>query len=345
MTNVFVYEFVTGGGLLGRSDDNALRTMAAEGAAMVRSLVADFACLPQVRTSWLGDGRLPLDLPGEGRLVHSADEHVLAFDELAAAADWTVVIAPELDGHLLDRCRAVLAAGGRLLGPGLEFTAIASDKHATAEALWAAGVPAPRGIALQASQPLPMDFEYPAVWKPRDGAGSTNVRLVRSGSSSSVAAALGLDSPNSSGRLETFCPGMAVSVAFLVGPQGAWPLVPCEQRLTVDGQFSYLGGRLPVEGALATRAVELGRRALAALPEALGFVGLDLVLGDAADGSRDFVIEVNPRLTTSYVGLRAAATTNLAGALLAASAGEEPLLDFSQQAIEFDACGNVERHA
>jgi hypothetical protein len=341
MTNVFVYEFVTGGGLLGRADDNALRTMAAEGAAMVRSLVADFACLPQVRPSWLCDGRLPLDLPGQGRLVHSASEHSVAFDELAAAADWTVVIAPELGGHLVERCRAVLAAGGRLLGPGLEFVSLASDKHATAETLRAAGVPAPRGVSLSAAAPLPADFGYPAVWKPRDGAGSTDVRLVRSGCSGPAASALGLEQPNASGRLETFCPGLAVSVAFLTGPNGAWPMPACEQRLTADGRFSYLGGRLPLERSLAERAVALGQRALAALPPSLGYVGLDLVLGDAGDGSRDFVIEVNPRLTTSYVGLRAAAKVNLAAALLAVAEGTVPQLRFSPRALEFDAQGTV----
>ena len=46
-------------------------------------------------------------------------------------------------------------------------------------------------------------------------------------------------------------------------------------------------------------------------------------LGDAADGSRDFAIEVNPRLTTSYVGLRALAEFNLADAMLKVAAGED----------------------
>jgi hypothetical protein len=53
---------------------------------------------------------------------------------------------------------------------------------------------------------------------------------------------------------------------------------------------------------------------------------VDLVLGDAADGSRDFAIEINPRLTTSYLGLRALARGSLAAALLRAVRGDEQVL-------------------
>ena len=57
------------------------------------------------------------------------------------------------------------------------------------------------------------------------------------------------------------------------------------------------------------------------MPGLLGYVGVDLVLGDAADGSRDYAIEINPRLTTSYVGLRALADFNIAEAMLRAANG------------------------
>jgi predicted ATP-grasp superfamily ATP-dependent carboligase len=48
-----------------------------------------------------------------------------------------------------------------------------------------------------------------------------------------------------------------------------------------------------------------------------------LVLGDADDGSRDYAIEINPRLTTSYIGLRALAEFNIAEAMLKIAQGEE----------------------
>jgi hypothetical protein len=103
----------------------------------------------------------------------------------------------------------------------------------------------------------------------------------------------------------------------------------------------YLGGELPLAAGLAERATALADRALAALPAAVGYVGVDLVLGRDPHGSQDAVIEVNPRMTTSYVGLSAAAKTNLAESMVHIAAGELRAVEFHPRPIEFDPDGNV----
>jgi predicted ATP-grasp superfamily ATP-dependent carboligase len=77
------------------------------------------------------------------------------------------------------------------------------------------------------------------------------------------------------------------------------------------------------------------------MPEGRGYLGVDLLLGPADDGSQDYVIEVNPRLTTSYVGLRALSETNVARAMLDVAAGRAPVLAFRDEVIEFDADGTI----
>jgi predicted ATP-grasp superfamily ATP-dependent carboligase len=69
---------------------------------------------------------------------------------------------------------------------------------------------------------------------------------------------------------------------------------------------------------------------------------VDLVLGDAADGSRDWAMEINPRLTTSYLGLRTLATTNLAEAMLRVVRGE-PISEprWRRGTVRFQADGTV----
>ena len=57
------------------------------------------------------------------------------------------------------------------------------------------------------------------------------------------------------------------------------------------------------------------------MPNCFGYAGVDVVLGD--DG-RDWVIEINPRLTTSYIGLRALAETNLVEVMLRVAEDREP---------------------
>jgi hypothetical protein len=77
------------------------------------------------------------------------------------------------------------------------------------------------------------------------------------------------------------------------------------------------------------------------MPPATGYVGVDLVLGRDPHGGEDAVIEINPRLTTSYVGLRAATEGNLAEAMYQQSRGKDAAISFDPRPLEFDAEGNV----
>ncbi len=278
---------------------------------------------------------LQLSLPGCAVVdVISRASHREELERLSSAADATILIAPEFDDILLKAARLVLASGGRLMSPSPEFIRIAADKQRTCETLGAAGVRVPAGRALEPDEPLPVDFEYPAVIKPVDGAGSQDTYLVTGR----------YDRPPAHAwrrRLEQYVPGLAASVAVLCGPNGRIPLTPCKQRISEDGRLRYLGGELPLAAGLADRASALAERALAAMPAAVGYVGVDLVLGREPDGSRDAVIEINPRLTTSYVGLRTAAIGNLAEAMWEVAHGEAEPIELSNRPIEFDASGNV----
>jgi predicted ATP-grasp superfamily ATP-dependent carboligase len=77
------------------------------------------------------------------------------------------------------------------------------------------------------------------------------------------------------------------------------------------------------------------------MPTAHGYVGIDVLLGRDPTGSGDLVVEVNPRLTTSYIGYRAACQTNLAEAMLAVCDGREGTIEFSERTIAFDSKGSA----
>src|SRR4051794_14204536 len=91
-TTIFVFEYVTGGGLAGQ---DLPASWAAEGGAMRRAIVEDFAALPDVRVVTTVDHRLPADRhPGvEVRVV--AGLAAGWFRSLASRADFTALIAPE----------------------------------------------------------------------------------------------------------------------------------------------------------------------------------------------------------------------------------------------------------
>ncbi|MBN9517960.1 ATP-grasp domain-containing protein [bacterium] len=319
---VFVYEYLTALGV-GAAPADPLHGMFREGAAMRAAVVADFAALPGCEVVTL-DG------------VSEADEPA-AVAAHAGAADWSLVIAPEFDGVLTTRCRWVLDVGGRLLGPDLGAVELASDKFALAEHWRERGIPTP---ATTDREPTPCEA-FPVVWKPRDGCGSTATFLLRDRFELAAArAAVAAGEYAGPMVLQEFVPGVAASVAFLCGPAGNVALPAAAQHLSDDGRFRYVGGEIPLPGELAERAARLATRAVNCVPGLRGYVGVDLILGEA----RDVAVEINPRLTTSYVGLRALARSNPADALLRAAAGDPPArLDWHDGAVHFSTDGSVAR--
>ncbi|HEY1858876.1 MAG TPA: ATP-grasp domain-containing protein [Gemmataceae bacterium] len=284
---------------------------------MLSAIVEDLGAIHGVEVSTLVAETTP-SLRALPRSIHvtfstaKEERQEAAFRELARRADATLVIAPEFDALLFDRCRAVEESGGRLLGSSSEAVRATADKRALARHWIARGVPTP------ATWPVGSESaSYPAVLKPRFGAGSLATFQVAHADEIATCLMRGeQEGWREEMILQSYVRGQACSVAFLVGPAGCVALPPCRQHLSDDRRFRYFGGSLPLPSPLAERAVLLGRRALEHITGLRGYVGVDLVLGEALDGSDDVVIEINPRLTTSYVGLRALAESNLAEAML-----------------------------
>lgn len=332
---VFLYEYITGGGLLGSGESAPPSgSLLREGAAMLSAIARDLYQIPDVEVSTLRDARLATHAPSgvaEG-VVRNADEQAEQFEYLAAEAEWTVVIAPEFGGALLDRVRRVEQVGGRLLGPGPSLVELGTSKEATLKHFAASGIRTPHGCRLAADRPLPKSLRFPAVLKPPDGAGSQGIRF---------AATLDSLPPTCSDAmwLEEFRPGTPASVAILAGDGRKIVLPACRQLLTDDGKFSYRGGRLPLDEPLGRRAEVLARSVADALPPFVGYLGIDMVLGPAQE--LDCLIELNPRLTTSYVGLRHATQQNLAATMLELAEGRSPDLCFDGEPVEFSADGRI----
>jgi predicted ATP-grasp superfamily ATP-dependent carboligase len=302
MTRLLLFEFfVAGGRIAGETTPESLR---AEGRAMLTALADDFqnAAGCEVRIAM-----------SEAEIIASS-----------ANFDWTLIIAPEIDGHLL---RLAAVPQSRLLGGSLSAIHIASDKSLTADYLHAHGV-------LGTSTDIRSG--EPCVCKPRNGAGSLKINTP-------VPFDYGIDCGVATGfRRERFCPGSAASCAVLCGPKGHYALRPCWQHLAEDGTFTYLGGEIIADSSLTKRAQNLALAAIKTLPQPHGYFGVDLVLGENAHGSEDVVIEINPRLTTSYIGLRAATDDNLAAAMLAVAAGKVPRLTCPWRPVRFFPDGRVE---
>jgi predicted ATP-grasp superfamily ATP-dependent carboligase len=336
-------------GRLGLLDAATAAAIAGEGGAMLMALVADAAKCHTISLTVLIDASAPLPIPIGTRgpqlvMVPPGQEASLLCRE-AAAHDWTLIVAPETDGILVARVSAARASGGKVAASGQDFLATASSKQATVLQLAAAGVPVPAGRLLAAGEPLPDGFYLPAVQKAVDGVGCDGFAVL-----AGQPAPVGSD-PR---RVEAFVPGVPVGVSCLCGPRGITVLPPVLQHFSAGQGFS--GGSVPVSPTLSRRAEELARRAITALSrpgrtgdpsqwQAAGWVGVDMILAAPADGSGDRVLEVNPRLTTSFVGLAQLSQSSLLAAILAAAGGEEPQWAPEtarlERGLQFGVDGNV----
>lgn len=307
---VFVCEFVTGGGLAGEPLPPGL---CREGDMMLRALVKDLAELPGLEVAVTRDRRLPAPgLPCAMSWVEAGGDPWTLWPAAIDSADAVWPIAPETGGLLTRLSDLVVASRRLLLGCRPDAVRLTTSKRATAAHLAARGVAVAPAVTLAAAltDGLPTSG---AGWvvKPDDGAGAEDTLLFRDAAALASWAEARLDI----GRfvVQPYLPGRATSLSLLCR-DGQATLLSCNiQDVRLDGdRFRYRGGI--VGGAEAERAIytPLAAAIAAAIPGLWGYVGVDLV--DTADGA--VVLEINPRLTTSYAGLRQALGINPAALVL-----------------------------
>ena len=328
--NLFLYESISAGGL-GPAPPASL---GAEGWAMLTAALADFAALARITTLLAPTCS---DIPGVRCERTSFQDEPQRFRELIAANDAVLVIAPEFDNILADRSTLVVAHGRQLLGCHPDAVRRTADKLALAAHWRACGISTPPTELATDATPA----TFPVVCKPRDGAGSQATTYIGDPATWRLHRHANQRAwPGRDFIVQPFISGLACSVAFLVGPKQIVPLAPTEQILSGDGCFAYRGGRLPLAESLARRAGQIALAAVRSVPQLTGYVGVDVVL---ADHGEDVAIEINPRLTTSYIGLRALCRDNLAAAWLELLHGADDIqLAWRSAPVRFDAEGMLE---
>jgi predicted ATP-grasp superfamily ATP-dependent carboligase len=262
--------------------------------------------VPELDLFTTRDGRLPA-LPGVPTVATVPGENVARhFARGISAADAVWPIAPETGGVLERLARDTLDLGRILVGCRPAALRIAASKRATVSALSGAGVSAvPTFVSGDRLPPVP----GPWVVKPDDGAGCDGTRLVRDWRQ-----ARGLLASDP-GRLvaQPWIEGDALSLSLLCG-EGSAVLLSCNRQhvQVADEGLSLLGISVNALADRDGRFARLGEQVAAAIPGLWGYVGVDLIAGK--DGP--VVLEVNPRLTTSYVGLGPALGINPAALVL-----------------------------
>ncbi len=255
-------------------------------------------------------------LPGSGDFAGE-------IERLAPGCDMGLVIAPD---HLLARFTQTLEQHTHNLGCGFMTAALCANKVQSEKILRTHGVPVPSS-ATSGKQ----------IIKPVKGCGAQGVRVSTE--------------PSGEGEFsQQYIEGEHLSVSLVasrvIGDACAYytgkpPLVLAVNsqsiRMGSDGAISYLGGETPVHPVREAEILEVAKKTIIVLG-CQGYCGVDVVVGDKV-----YVVDVNPRITTSLVGIAACMQEEIAEILVDASKGGGPDQVHLTGSVRFDTSGKVSK--
>lgn len=259
------------------------------------------------------EGRAMLDVLTKsftkiGYAVYCPEERKDFSEEIARLGkicDEGIVIAPD---HLLARFTKNLEDVTRNIGCNSFSIAVCANKRRTGQILQSHGIDVPKEVS-----------SGKRIVKQISGCGAVGVRLT--------------DGPAGDGEFgQEYIDGDHFSMSLVGGRvvgevclyyTGEGPLLLAlnkqDIRFNSDGTVVYLGGKTPVDHPRKQEMYDCARKAIEVLG-CQGYVGIDMVVTP----DRIVVVDVNPRPTTSIIGIAACMEEEIAQVLLDASYGKSP---------------------
>ena len=145
--------------------------------------------------------------------------------------------------------------------------------------------------------------------------------------------------PGSRVIVQEFIEGIDVSVSLISDGNKAIPISLNQQFVELkNDKGTYLGGKLPYESKFRDEAYEIAVKAVESIDGLKGFVGVDLLINaDEKDVYSVYLLEINSRFTTPYVGLSKIANINIGKTIIDVIDGEINIDD-----IDISLDGEVE---
>ena len=145
--------------------------------------------------------------------------------------------------------------------------------------------------------------------------------------------------PGSRVLVQEYIEGTDISVSLISDGENAIPLSLNEQYIELkDDKGRYLGGKLPFENKYGDEALEIAKKAVESMEGLKGFVGVDLIINaDEKDIYSVYLLEINSRFTTPYVGLKQISNINIGDSIIKLIDGKISIDD-----LEISLDGTVE---
>ncbi len=326
---IIIYEHVSGGGFAGQPIPTAVL---AEGFGMLKTIVSDFKAAGHETTVFLDDRISKLNPPIAADLIvpifySHETENFLA--NIAKINDAVFIIAPETN-HILQSL-VELVEKTEKISLNCESGAIqkVADKIVLNKVLEKNKIPIPKTIVLDVTddfakvkESVKKVLQYPLIFKPVDGVGCGGLSKVEDeGQIVKAVERIKAEFFKDHFIVQECVEGEAASVSLLCTKDKALAISLNHQTIkfgSPEENSSYEGGAVPFNHSLKQDAFDVAEKVANCFEGLRGYVGVDLVLTN----DKVFVVDVNPRLTTSYVGLSRVANFNVAQAVVNATLKE-----------------------
>lgn len=302
---------------------------------MLRSVVNDLSDLEGVELWITRDQRLDeSEFPNSISIKKIRENYINEFVQLCNKVDAVLTIAPESDNilEILNRC--VLDANKVLLGSDPDTVKICASKSATTA--WLAQHRLAAVETVLAGSLLP-DSHNGWIVKPDQGAGSEQVIF-----SDSKSVVNELTKTINNAVIQPFLTGIAASLSLLCKDGQCVVIGYNEQMIKSHDSdqssnrwpdkchiFQYQGTSVNSLTEFKTVLDEFAASVVQVFPGLWGYVGLDFILMQ----DKPVLLEINPRLTTSYCGLRESTGLNPA-ALILGLLENKPLVDIQLSGLK-----------
>jgi tyramine---L-glutamate ligase len=319
---ILLYEHVSSGGY---ADETIPTRLLSEGFAMLRGLAEDFKAAGH-QTTVLLDARIAAFHPpiAADEVVQIGDLGVVdqSMEKIANTIDAAFVVAPEFNHILTSIVECLETTGAFSLNCESQGIGEAADKPAFAKRAGKLGLSFPKTEILsatmsakEAAQQFRGNLTFPLVAKPVGGAGCSGLSLIRNeGQLGEALAKVNRETASSQVIVQELVSGVPASVSLISTGEEAQPISLNLQTVTMaapNEDSIYVGGAVPLDHPVKKEALAAAKRLVESFGTLRGYVGVDMVLAK----DKAYIIEVNPRLTTSYVGLRKIADFNVADAI------------------------------
>ena len=306
---ILVFEYITGGGF---SQEDLPESLATEGLLMLETLIGELSVLASIELTILLDFRINSSKFPENIKIVKVKKGQSIYELLPIlieSTDWVWPIAPEINSELEKISALVNKKKKGLLNSSLKAVTLCSDKFLTYHRLKSYGVAVVETNELNSGFP-----EFPGKWviKPKEGAGCIDTFFVEE---KALFEKLKSQVENKTDYIyQPYVKGELLSLSCLFRDGLGWLLCCNRQKiLNQRGQFKLMGCEVNIVTENLTFYQDLVVQVAGAIPGLWGYVGIDIILPETG---KPMILEINPRLTTSYTGIYQAIGMNVAESVL-----------------------------